>query len=93
MAIRPADQILHIACGTGTLALLIKDRHFDSEVVGLDPDPRILEIARRKAVRAGAAIQFDVGYADRLPYPGASFDRVTSSLSPFIARNQNPSLG
>jgi SAM-dependent methyltransferase len=49
-------------------------------VIGLDPDSGILEIARRKACRAGTDVRFDLGYADRLPYPAASFDRVMSSL-------------
>jgi ubiquinone/menaquinone biosynthesis C-methylase UbiE len=80
MAIQPGQGILDVGCGTGTLALLIKERHPQSEVVGLDPDPQILAIARRKAARSGAEVRFDVGYADRLPYPDASFDRVTSSL-------------
>lgn len=80
MAIQPGQRILDIGCGTGTLALLIMERHPQSEVVGLDPDPQILAIARRKAARSGADVRFDVGYADRLPYPDASFDRVTSSL-------------
>jgi len=80
MAIKPGQRILDVGCGTGTLALLIKERHPQSEVVGLDPDPQILAIARRKAVHSGAEVQFDAGYADRLPYPDAGFDRVISSL-------------
>jgi ubiquinone/menaquinone biosynthesis C-methylase UbiE len=48
--------------------------------VGLDPDPRALARARRKAARSGAAIRFDEGFADALPYPDASFDRAVSSF-------------
>ena len=80
MAIQPGQRILDVGCGTGTLALLIKERYSQIEVVGIDPDPQILAIARRKAARSGAEVRFDVGYGDRLPYPDASFDRVTSSL-------------
>lgn len=80
MTLQPGYRVLDLGCGTGTLALLIKDRHPETEVVGLDPDSQILTIARRKAARAGAQVRFDVGYADRLPYSDASFDRVTSSL-------------
>ena len=81
MAIQPGHRILDVGCGTGTLALLIKERHPQSEVVGLDPDPQILAIARRKTASARADVRFDVGYADRLPYPDAGFDRVISSLA------------
>jgi ubiquinone/menaquinone biosynthesis C-methylase UbiE len=79
-AIRSTHRILDIGCGTGTLALLIKRIHPDVELVGLDPDPKALARARRKAERAGVSVQFDQGYSDELPYAAASFDRVFSSF-------------
>jgi ubiquinone/menaquinone biosynthesis C-methylase UbiE len=79
-ALRPGHRALDIGCGTGTLAVLIKRLHPDVEVVGLDPDPEALDRGRRKAQRASARVQFDQGFADRLPYQDASFDRVFSSL-------------
>jgi SAM-dependent methyltransferase len=80
MQIQRGQRILDVGCGTGTLDLLIKEKHPDADVVGLDPDADILAIARRKAERAGVEIRFQEGYADRLPYPDSSFDRVVSSL-------------
>src|SRR5262249_16503932 len=79
-ALRPHDRVLEIGCGTGSLLLRIKRAHPDVTVVGLDPDPRALARARGKARRAAAAIQLDQGFADQLPYPDASFDRVFSSF-------------
>lgn len=79
-ALQPGHRVLDIGCGTGTLALIIRQRYPDVGVVGLDPDPRALEQARRKAARAGLEVQFDRGYADRLDYPDAAFDRVFSSM-------------
>ena len=79
-ALRPGHRVLDIGCGTGSLAVLIKRVHPDVDIVGLDPDPKALARARRKAERASLAIQFDRGFADALPYPEASFDRVFSSL-------------
>jgi ubiquinone/menaquinone biosynthesis C-methylase UbiE len=79
-AIRPGHRVLDVGCGTGSLAILIKRLHPDVDVVGLDPDPRALARARRKAKRAAVSIRFDRGFSDELPYPGASFDRVFSSL-------------
>ena len=79
-ALRPGQRVLDIGCGTGTLVTLIKRLHPDVDVVGLDPDPKALARARRKAGRAAVSVQFDQGFADELPYTEASFDRVFSSL-------------
>lgn len=74
------QRVLDLACGTGTLALWIKQRHPDLEVNGIDGDTKILEIAGRKAMKAGVSIEFEHGLSDRMPYADASFDRVLSSL-------------
>ena len=79
-ALRPGQRVLDVGCGTGTLATLIKQLYPDVEVVGLDPDPKALARARRKAARAGVSIQFDQGFGDELPYPEAWFDRVLSFM-------------
>lgn len=79
-AIAPGLRALDIGCGTGSLTLLLKKLHPGVEVVGLDPDPKALAIAKRKVQRAGLAIQLDQGFSDQLPYPDASFDRVFSSM-------------
>jgi len=79
-ALRPSHRVLDIGCGTGTLALLIKRLNPDVEVVGLDPDPKALARARKKAARAQVAVRFDQGFSDELPYPEASFNRVFSSF-------------
>jgi len=78
--IRAGHRVLEIGCGTGTLVTLIKRLHPDVDVVGLDPDPKALARAQRKAERAAVDIQFDQGFADALPYADASFDRVFSSF-------------
>lgn len=75
-----ARRVLEIGCGTGNLVLLVKRMDPQLEVTGLDPDPKALARAARKARRAGLALQLDRGFADQLPYPDGSFDRVLSSL-------------
>lgn len=73
------QRVLEIGCGTGNLAVRARRAHAGVEVVGSDPDPLALARARRKA-GALAGLRFEHGYAQRLPYPDASFDRVFSAL-------------
>jgi ubiquinone/menaquinone biosynthesis C-methylase UbiE len=85
--IRPGLRVLEIGCGTGNLAILAKRLHPDAEVVGLDPDPKALDHARRKAGRAGLSVRLDRGLAQELPYPDASFD---AALSAFMFHHLGP---
>jgi ubiquinone/menaquinone biosynthesis C-methylase UbiE len=78
--IRPGHRLLDIGCGTGTLAILAKRLHPGAEIIGLDPDPKALARARRKAHRAKLALRLDRGFADELPYADGSFDRVLSTF-------------
>ncbi|NOT42453.1 MAG: class I SAM-dependent methyltransferase [Alphaproteobacteria bacterium] len=78
---RPSERILDVGCGTGTLAVLLKRRMPSCEIVGLDPDPQILELAREKARSAGVAIDFRQGFArDANTLGGTGYDKVVSSL-------------
>lgn len=79
-ALEPGHRVLDLGCGTGTLALLAKQRAPDVDLVGLDADPDVLVQARSKADDAGAAVSFDLGLSTQLPHEDASFDRVLSSL-------------
>ena len=72
-------RVLEIGCGTGNLTLRAKQVRPDIEVVGSDPDPLALARAQRKA-RGLTGIRFERGYAQKLPYRDAEFDRVLSSL-------------
>lgn len=73
-------RVLDVGCGTGTLAIMTKQLHPEAEVVGIDADTKILQIARAKAAKTGIKLTFDQGMADHLPYADSSFDRVLSSL-------------
>jgi ubiquinone/menaquinone biosynthesis C-methylase UbiE len=76
----PGHLILDVGCGTGTLALLIAAANPHVRIAAIDPDPRALERAWRKARRAGAPVSFARAFGDSLPYADATFDRVFSSM-------------
>jgi cyclopropane fatty-acyl-phospholipid synthase-like methyltransferase len=76
----PGHRVLDLGCGTGTLAILLKTRVPEVEVVALDPDPEALRIARGKADAAGVKIEFHQALAWDAHLPANSFDRVVSSL-------------
>jgi len=78
--IERAHSVLDVGCGTGTLIVMLKRQYLAVQVVGLDPDSKALQRARKKARGAGVSVQLDHGFADELPYGEQSFDRVFSSF-------------
>jgi len=76
---REGEAVLDVGCGTGTLLALIAQRAPGARLIGLDPDPEILERARRKL--AGANVQLSRGFARDADMIGhALADKVVSSL-------------
>jgi ubiquinone/menaquinone biosynthesis C-methylase UbiE len=62
------------------MSIMIKQAHPSAQVIGLDGDPQILEIARAKARNLGTEIRFDQGMSFDLPYPNESFDVVLTTV-------------
>jgi ubiquinone/menaquinone biosynthesis C-methylase UbiE len=77
---KPGQQVLDLACGTGTLAMWVKQHQPQANVTGVDGDPAFLSLASRKAQKANVSVQFDRALSYSLPYPAAHFYRVVSSL-------------
>jgi ubiquinone/menaquinone biosynthesis C-methylase UbiE len=80
LGLQPGMRVLDLGCGTGTLTVMIRQRHPEVFTAGLDGDPEVLEIARRKAARAGVTISWQLAFATDLPFASGSLDRVVSSL-------------
>ncbi len=79
-ALRPGFRVLDLGCGTGTLALMAKQAQPGATVIALDGDSQALALARRKIAAAGVPVALHHAFAQQLPYPDGSFDRVLSTL-------------
>ena len=79
---QPGERIVDIGCGTGTFAIALKQAAPESMVLGVDPDPAVLEIARAKAKVAEAEIQWFEAMGDELDGIDAlrQCDKIVSSL-------------
>lgn len=65
-------RVLDVGCGTGDLTEQLLERT-GAEVVGVDPSPRMLELARRREIPAVA------GRAEALPFADSEFDAVLAA--------------
>ncbi len=70
-------RVLDVATGTGDLALLLKQRHGEADITGVDFAEQMLTLARRKAAREHLEVHFQEADGSALPFPEGSFDAVT----------------
>jgi SAM-dependent methyltransferase len=59
----PGDVIADVGCGTGSLLVSLGRSATDATLIGIDPDPNILDRARVKAKAAGIAVELLQGFA------------------------------
>ncbi len=78
VAPRAGDVIVDVGCGTGSLASMLAGAEPRARVIGVDPDPEVLAIARRKT----GAVEWWVGRGDALEelLEAGIADTVVSSL-------------
>jgi ubiquinone/menaquinone biosynthesis C-methylase UbiE len=84
--LRSGDRVLDVATGSGNTAISAARRFCD--VTGMDLAPESIEHARRRAEAEGMEIRFEVGDAEDLSYPDASFDVVLSTIGVMFCPNQ-----
>lgn len=85
--IRPGENVLDLATGTGVTAIAARER--GANVTGVDLTPELLAVARDRAKDAGFSdIGFREGDAEALPFTDASFDVVLSTCGHMFAPDQ-----
>ena len=83
IGVRPGEDVLDVACGTGNAAL--RAAQAGGRVVGVDLTPELLDEGRRLAGEAGLDIEFLEGDAEALPVADARFDVVVSVMGCMFA--------
>ena len=81
LGLNAGDTVVDIGCGTASLAIRMKQHEPGARVIGVDPDPQVLRIARAKVHRAGVEVEFVQGMGDRLAElvgPGIANKAVSS---------------
>lgn len=87
--IRPGQHILDVACGTGVLARALLERVGPSgAVTGLDINPGMLAVARRKEPK----VDWRQGPAEALPFGDGSFDAVVSQFGLMFFENRRVAI-
>lgn len=71
-------RAVEIGCGTGSLTLALAEARPDARVTGIDGDPQILALARRKP--GADRVAWQEGLAQELPFEDASVDAALVSL-------------
>jgi ubiquinone/menaquinone biosynthesis C-methylase UbiE len=79
VGVRGADKVLDVGCGTGSLTTILAKVTGASKIVGIDPSRGFIDYARTQF--ADPRVTFEVGDAQQLPYPNASFDRCMALLA------------
>ena len=74
----PRGVVVDVGCGTGTFAIALAGARPDAVITGVDGDPGILGLARRKP--GAQAVTWRHGLAHDLPLADASADAAVMSL-------------
>jgi len=83
-------RTLEVGVGTG-LNLPLYRR--DLELTGIDLNPGMLAMARRRATESGRTIDLREGNAEMLPFPDASFDTVVCTLAVCSVADRGSAIG
>ena len=79
--VRPGARVLDLGCGTG--ALTIRTARRGAQVVGIDTNPEMLEVAEARARSEGLSERIELreqGVAELYREPPESYDAITAGL-------------
>jgi SAM-dependent methyltransferase len=79
----PGEHVVDVGCGTGNAALLAAER--GARVTGVDPAPRLLDVARAEAAARGLELSFVAGDAAGIPISDGDADVVLSVFGVIFA--------
>jgi len=83
LGLEPGETVLDVACGTGNLSL--PAARAGASVTGIDIAPNLIAQAVRNAENERLRITFEVGDAERLPYPDGEFQTVVTMFGAMFA--------
>jgi len=89
--VKNGDRILDVGTGTGSLASALETTMTSSEIVGIDPSEGFISYAKKNA-KSGRA-RFEVGDAQALRFPDASFDQTMALLVMNFVPDHNKAIG
>ncbi|MCU1490533.1 MAG: Methyltransferase type 11 [Acidimicrobiaceae bacterium] len=87
----PGDRVLDVATGTGNAALLAAAQGGD--VVGVDFEPSLLQVAERRAEHRALRVRWANADLERLPLSDASSEVVLSVFGVMYAQNYAVAAG
>src|SRR3989338_7367325 len=70
--LKPDDKLLDVGSGTGTLLIVAKEKYPQVEMTGIDIDPKVLSIARKKTQKVDLEINFVESSSAKLPFADSS---------------------
>lgn len=86
--VQPGERVLDVAAGSGNASLPAAAA--GARVIATDLTPELLQTGRRRAAERGLDITWQEADAERLPFPGASFDAVLSCVGVMFAPFHQP---
>jgi SAM-dependent methyltransferase len=80
---RAGERVVDVGCGTGNAALAAAAT--GASVTGVDPAPRLLDVARARAAAGGLPVAWVAGTAAGMPLPDGCADVVLSVFAVIFA--------